>query len=286
MGAIQIGCKVGRLTVEAPTGQRRGGYIVWRCRCSCGGEVLLDTRCLKRGAVQDCGCVSGTRPGQRDISGERFGKLTALEPSGERSARGGVLWLCRCDCGKEALVELSRLISGSRKSCGCLGRPALKDFVGRRFGKLTVVEYAGKKAGMHRWRCLCDCGRETVVGQTLLQTGKTKSCGCLQAVTYRENLKLIEGTSVTMLQAVKSGRLIKSNTSGYNGVYYDKRRNRWVAQITFQGRTKYLGAFRELENAVRARQAGEEIYDEFLERVGNTGSTEDTSKEGGDRKEG
>ena len=124
------------------------------------------------------------------------------------------------------------------------------------------------------------------MGQTLLQSGKTRSCGCLQAVTYRENLKLIEGTSVTMLQAVKSGRLIKSNTSGYNGVYYDKRRNRWVAQITFQGRTKYLGAFRELENAVRARQAGEEIYDEFLERVGNTGSTEDTSKEGGDRKEG
>ena len=39
------------------------------------------------------------------------------------------------------------------------------DFVGKRFGKLTVVEYAEKKEGMHCWKCLCDCGNETIVGQ-------------------------------------------------------------------------------------------------------------------------
>lgn len=43
---------------------------------------------------------------------------------------------------------------------------------------LTVLEYAGKQGGMHRWRCLCDCGKESIVGQTLLQSGKNKSCGC------------------------------------------------------------------------------------------------------------
>lgn len=132
---------------------------------------------------------------------------------------------------------------------------------------MTVTEYAGKKAGMHRWKCICDCGNETVVGQTLLQTGKTKSCGCLRAETYKENRGLMEGTSVVALLASKKGRLLKSNTSGYNGVYFDKRRQLWVAQITFRGKTKYLGAYRELENAVKARQKGEEIYDEFLERA-------------------
>lgn len=286
MSRVKMGDRFGKLTIEDSTDQRKGGYMVWKCRCDCGGEILTDTRTLLRGSIRDCGCSGALRPGQRDIRGERFGMLIALEPTRERGPRGSVVWRCRCDCGREVLAELGQLMAGNRKSCGCLSHPPLKDFAGRRFGRLTVLEYAGKEAGMHRWRCACDCGKETVVGQTLLQSGKTRSCGCLQAVTYRENLKLIEGTSVTMLQAVKSGRLIKSNTSGYNGVYYDKRRNRWVAQITFQGRTKYLGAFRELENAVRARQAGEEIYDEFLERVGNTGSTEDTSKEGGDRKEG
>lgn len=106
----------------------------------------------------------------------------------------------------------------------------------------------------------------------MLQTGKTKSCGCLQASIYRENLGLTEGTSVTMIRAAKSGRLIKSNTSGYNGVYFSKKRGMWIAQITFKGKTRYLGAFRQLSDAVKARQKGEEIYDEFLEHLERTGT--------------
>lgn len=265
---IGVGNRVGLLTVEEPTQQRKAGYIVWRCRCDCGGEILLDTRCLKRGSVGDCGCTRAVRPGQRDITGMRFGRLTAICPTEDRGSQGSVVWLCKCDCGKETKVELGHMISGLWKSCGCLSHPPRKDFIGRRFGQLTVTEYAGKCGGMHRWKCLCDCGKETIVGQTLLQKGKTKSCGCLQAMVYKENLKLTEGTSVTILQAIKKGRLIKTNTSGYNGVYYNKRCRRWIAQITFQGRTRYLGSFEMLEDAVKARQQGEEIYERFLENLG------------------
>lgn len=264
---IGIGSRVGHLTVEEPSGQRKSGYIVWRCRCDCGGEVLLDTRCLQRGTVRDCGCRTVVGPGQRDITGMRFGKLTAVAPTEERGRGGNTMWHCRCDCGGEIKAELRQLVSGMRKSCGCLSHPPLKDLIGKRFGHLTVMAYAGKRAGMHRWKCRCDCGRETVVGQTLLQNGKTKSCGCVQASIYKENLKLMEGTSVTILRSIKSGRLIKTNTSGYNGVYYNSRRERWVAQITFQGKTKYLGSFKLLEDAVKARQRGEEVYDEFLKRI-------------------
>ena len=203
--------------------------------------------------------------------GYRVGKLTAKEPTEQRSARGSILWRCRCDCGNEVLVEAAQLASGNRKSCGCLSHPPLKDFPGKRFGRLTVVEYAGKKAGMHRWKCVCDCGKETVVGQSLLQSGKTRSCGCLQAATYRRNLQLMDGTSVTRLKASKQGRLIKSNTSGHNGVYYNKKKNLWVAQITFQNKTKYLGSFQCLEDAVEARRKGERIYDRFLEQLESKG---------------
>ena len=56
MSAIQIGYRVGRLTAEEPTGEKKAGYTVWKCRCDCGGEIALDTRCLQRGTVRDCGC--------------------------------------------------------------------------------------------------------------------------------------------------------------------------------------------------------------------------------------
>lgn len=252
------GRRYGALTVVEATGQRKNGYIVWRCRCDCGGEILLDTRCLQRGAVTDCGCIAKVRPGCRDISGMRFGRLTAVEPTGE-VIRGSAVWRCRCDCGGEVHAPLHQLTAGYRKSCGCLGHPERKDYIGRRFGRLTVTAYEGKRDGMHRWRCLCDCGRETVVGQTLLQSGKTKSCGCLQSEIYQDNLKLIEGTSVTMLRATMD-RLISSNTSGYAGVYLDKRRWKWIAQITFKGKTHYLGAYTEMQDAVEARRRGEEQF--------------------------
>ncbi|MCI8418586.1 MAG: AP2 domain-containing protein [Lachnospiraceae bacterium] len=276
---IGVGTRVGLLTVEEATEQRKAGYTVWRCRCACGGEILLDTRCLQRGTVRDCGCQTVVKPGQRDISGMRFGRLVAVSPTRERGASGSTVWLCQCDCGKEVKAELGQLTWGYKKSCGCLGHPPRKDFMGKRFGKLTVIAYAGKRAGMHRWKCRCECGKETVVGQTLLQTGKTKSCGCLQAIVYRKNLELVEGTSLKALRAVKSGRLIKSNTSGYNGVYFDKKRKRWVAQITFQGKTRYLGAFPELADAVKARKQGEEIYDRFLDQYDGTDGQPPVSRE-------
>lgn len=260
---IEAGFRVGKLTVEEKTDMRKKQVPIWRCRCDCGGEILLDTRYLQRGTVTDCGCTTKVRPGQKDLTGMRFGRLVCLEPTEQRLYGGSVVWKCHCDCGNECLAASGQLTKGYKKSCGCLEYPPLKDFVGKRFGQLTVTEYAGKRSGMHRWRCLCDCGKETVVGQTLLQTGKTKSCGCLQASIIEKNLKLVEGTSVTLLEAGKKHRL-KSNTSGYTGVYQDKKSEKWVAQITFKGKTYWLGAYEKIEDAVKARKRGEELHDDFL----------------------
>ena len=261
---ICVGFRVGKLTVESRTEERKNGYTVWRCRCDCGGEILLDTRCLQRGTVRDCGCSTVVKPGQRDITGMRFGKLVAIAPV-DPSQKGDVIWHCRCDCGGEIDAPLPQLRSGYRKSCGCLSHPPLKDFIGKRFGNLTVLAYAGKRAGMHRWRCLCDCGKETIVGQTLLQSGKTKSCGCLQEKQILENLKLCDGTSVAILEAVRS-RLLPTNTSGVTGVYQNKRTGKWCAQITFKGKTYSLGTYSRIEDAAKARKKAEDrLFGEFLD---------------------
>lgn len=58
----------------------------------------------------------------KDLAGLSFGRLTAIAPTRERSNDGGVLWLCRCECGKELLVKATYLTQGHTKSCGCLSR--------------------------------------------------------------------------------------------------------------------------------------------------------------------
>lgn len=263
--AIGIGHRVGKLVVAEATEKRKNGYMVWRCQCDCGGSIDLDTRCLQRGTVQDCGCQTRVKPRQRDITGMRFGMLVAVAPAGECARNGGLIWHCKCDCGGEVDAPLHQLTSGYRKSCGCLSHPPLKDFVGKRFGMLTVIEYAGKRDGMHRWRCRCDCGKESIVGQTLLQSGKTKSCGCLQSQIVYDNMKYVEGTSVTKLEKANTRR-ISSNTSGVNGVYQNQRTGKWNAQITFKGKTYYLGSYGRIEDAAKARKRAEEhLYGEFLD---------------------
>ena len=59
---------------------------------------------------------------------------------------------------------------------------------------------------------------------------------------------------------------IQSNTSGYNGVYKNKRTGKWTAQITFKGKTYYLGSYNDIQATVNARKRGEEMYDDFLDR--------------------
>lgn len=52
-----------------------------------------------------------------DITGQTFGRLTAIEPAGVRDRR--TLWRCRCSCGNDAVVIGKLLRSGHTKSCGC-----------------------------------------------------------------------------------------------------------------------------------------------------------------------
>lgn len=55
----------------------------------------------------------------KDISGQRFGKLIALNRIGSNLARHSI-WLCKCDCGHFAKALLGNLQSGGVSSCGCL----------------------------------------------------------------------------------------------------------------------------------------------------------------------
>lgn len=190
--------------------------------------------------------------------------LTCIELTGEYGTGGSPVWRCRCDCGRECLVTSAQLSRGDRKSCGCLRHPKPKDMTGRRFGSLTVTEYAGRRGRNHYWKCQCDCGCQAEVSQNNLVSGHTKSCGCLQRQSPANNMRLVDGTSVAMIEK-RMVSPIASNKSGYNGVYRERRTGRWAAQITFKGKTYYLGSYTDIQDAVKARKRGEEVYDDFLE---------------------
>jgi hypothetical protein len=59
------------------------------------------------------------------------------------------------------------------------------DLNGKRFGRWTVISYAGDR----RWFCVCDCGtRADVIGQSL-RSGHSRSCGCLKGeMTNKRNV--------------------------------------------------------------------------------------------------
>ena len=55
-----------------------------------------------------------------DLTGQRFGRLTAVAATERRDGGGSVVWKCVCDCGKITYVSTNSLSSGRTKSCGCL----------------------------------------------------------------------------------------------------------------------------------------------------------------------
>ena len=101
------------------------------------------------------------------------------------------------------------------------------DYTGRRFGRLTVLECAGKNKHHDTvWKCLCDCGTETVVAGYRLKNGHTQSCGCLTKETARERNRT-HGGRHTRLYSVWAHMKERCNNS--NSISYPNYGGRGIA---------------------------------------------------------
>ena len=66
------------------------------------------------------------------------------------------------------------------------------ELVGKRFGKLTVIQDSGQRKGTRvLWLCRCDCGGEITALQHQLVGGTIQSCGCLPRPGARKTTDLI-----------------------------------------------------------------------------------------------
>jgi hypothetical protein len=61
---------------------------------------------------------------RRDISGQKFGRLTAIE----RAGKGGrhTLWSFLCDCGQRVERRMTHVTMGGTTSCGCARSDVVK----------------------------------------------------------------------------------------------------------------------------------------------------------------
>ena len=50
------GQKFGRLTVIEEAGRTPRKQVLWKCRCDCGNEVVVNGSCLRNGHTTSCGC--------------------------------------------------------------------------------------------------------------------------------------------------------------------------------------------------------------------------------------
>lgn len=146
------------------------------------------------------------------------------------------------------------------------------DITGKRFGRLVAIERVGSQHKSPLWKCKCDCGNIIDVSLQKLNTGDTKSCGCLKKDYYKNELAnnikeyQLDGTNVAYL---KINKLSKVNKSGVRGVS-QKKNGKWLAQITFKRKNYNLGTYENFEDAVKARKEAEEklfkpVLDKFKE---------------------
>jgi len=112
-----------------------------------------------------------------DLTGQRFGKLVVV---GLATCKGNArVWRCACDCGGETEAGSRPLVSGDRKSCGCLVYARAVEMIGKKFGTLLIVGFAGKVKGQRSWHCRRDCGAETIVSGRNLRSFNTQTCGAV-----------------------------------------------------------------------------------------------------------
>jgi len=230
-----------------------------------------------------------------DIKGKTFGYLTALEPT-EKRYRKDIIWLCQCQCGKLAEIPATRLVSGNTLSCGCL--KAARLHTGNKYidgtelrsvmddriynpeipsGYVGVtpsrglwraqIRYKGKTYFLGRYSKPEEAAKAYARAKELIQ----EDAKVLEKVwdelhsddpllPHRSNMEPFEASPnyTEDREATPIPQVVRTNnTSGTPGVY--KKRDKWVARITYKKTNYYLGNFLEKEDAIAARKSAEKL---------------------------
>ena len=118
------------------------------CRCCSqdGEEVIVRADALQSGATKSMKGAGKTGK-IANITGMKFGLLTAIEPTNKRASNGSIIWRCTCDCGNSEIVEVAvgQLTRGHTLSCGCRHQSKWEVFIGGYLTSLNVTFQSQKR---------------------------------------------------------------------------------------------------------------------------------------------
>lgn len=225
-----------------------------------------------------------------DITGKRYGRLTVICRAKDHIQPNGshvVMWKCLCDCGEDITTSGISLRRGKTKSCGCLHKDCAKK-QGRNNKKYNKYDLSGEygigwtaNTNQPFYFDLEDydkiknyCWYENDDGYIKTnETGSRKTIAMHRMVLDIDNdyqvdhirhnvndnrksqLRVVTGTQNNMNRRKQS-----NNTSSITGVYWDKAKQRWCAEIMINRKNIYIGVYKNFNDAVIARKKAEEKY--------------------------
>lgn len=145
-----------------------------------------------------------------DLRNKKFGHWTVLDLDYDKTKQEQchTWWICECDCSNHTRrsVNANNLKRGKTQSCGCQSISILtENMIGKKFGKLTVLEVNKDKQSRRGriLRCKCECGNYTDVVSVDLRRGGTTSCGCFRDEIKHNRLIDLTGQTFNYLQVIK-----------------------------------------------------------------------------------
>ena len=113
------GKRVGHLTVGTRVASDKQNNAQWSCKCDCGNEVVVRGSFLKRQLYCSQSCQLLLEKIRLDITGQRFGRLTAVRFLKIGAARKSK-WLFMCDCSNQVETLADEVLNGNTRSCKCI----------------------------------------------------------------------------------------------------------------------------------------------------------------------
>lgn len=205
-----------------------------------------------------------------ELLGKRFGRLIVVSNCGSNKYKSK-LWFCKCDCGEYLIALGGSLNHGGTKSCGCLRRKLAHRIT---HGKINTPEYG--VWGSMKSRCLNNkhnafnnyggrgitvCKRWLKFENFIIDMGKRPSNKhTIERINNNGNYEPKNCKWSTYVENIRNRRKNKNNTTGYNGVSWDKKMKKYRAVINANYKKISLGYFKNLLDAITARKDGELKY--------------------------